>query len=484
MAIPGNNTVRNVLRAASVVRFSRLRRHGSVTMLVLLIACHSAPAQDMDFGAMQARPAPAWLATASIYEVWLNVFSKEGNLHGAIPRLQEIANLGATIVYLGPIAKRSREPGASPYSIADYNEIDPECGTAQDLRDFVAAAHKLHLKVMLDVVYYHTAPDHAWMKQDPSFFVHSPQGAIVRGFWPQPLPDFHNDKVRKSLVDTLVHWVRDFDIDGFRCDVGGGVPISFWNEARKSLDQVRPDVLLLSESDRPDDQLAAFDINYNFEWYLALRSVLLDGAPAIRLRESWEQTRAAMPRDARLLHYSDNHDWPRAVLQFGERGALAASVLNFTLDGIPFLYNGQEVNDPGPTAWRRVVPISWPQASSDDDSSSAVTAVYRDLFHLRTSEPAISSGSVRWINNSEPGSVVSFLRSSQNDEVLVIVNLSNRALHVTLDLPVMDYYVVSNLVGSGKTWFQLYSGRVSAELPAFGYIVGKRLPPEPLKPRE
>lgn len=79
---------------------------------------------------------------------------------------------------------------------------------------------------------------------------------------------------------------------------------------------------------------------------------------------------------------------------------------------------------------------------------------------------------------------MSFLRSSQNDEVLVIVNLSNRALHVTLDLPVMDYYVVSNLVGSGKTWFQLYSGRVSAELPAFGYIVGKRLPPEPLKPRE
>ena len=454
-------------------------------MLALILALPSAGthAQGLDFGSMEARPAPEWLSRASIYEVWLNVFSKEGNLRGAIPRLQQIADLGATIVYLGPIAKRSAVPGASPYSIADYNEIDPECGTAQDLRDFVAAAHKLHIRVMLDIVYYHTAPDAVWMKQDPSYLVHSPGGEIVRGFWPQPMPDFRNPKVRKSLADSLVHWVRDFDVDGFRCDVGGGVPVVFWNGARKALDQVKPDIVLLSESDRPDDQLAAFDINYNFQWYLALRSVLLDGAPAIGLRERWEQTRTAMPRNARLLRFTDNHDWPRAVLQFGERGALAASVLDFTLDGVPFLYNGQEINDPSPTSWRRVVPIHWSTSSSDGepDSPNAVKAVYRNLFHLRTSEPAISTGSVVWINNSEPNSVLSFLRKSQDSEVLVLVNLSNRDLHVTLDLPVMDYYAVENLVGAGKTWFQLYSGRVSADLRAFGYIVGKRIPPEPLK---
>ena len=442
-------------------------------------------AQGLNFSSMEARPAPAWLPTASVYEIWLNVFSKSGDLRGATLRLPEIAKLGATIVYLGPIAKRSADPKASPYSIADYNEIDPECGTAQDLRDFVAAAHKLHLKVMLDVVYYHTAPDHRWMQQNPSFLVHSPEGEIVRGFWPQPLPDFRNATVRKLLADSLVHWVRDFDVDGFRCDVGGGVPIAFWNEARKVLDQLRPDILLLSESERPDDQLAAFDINYDFQWYLTLRSVLLDGAPALRLRERWEQTRATMPRNARVLHYSDNPDWPRAVLQFGERGALAASVLNFTLDGIPFLYNGQEINDPGPTSWRTVAPIRWPASTSDEEHEVplSVTTIYQHLFHLRTSEPAISSGSLTWINNSEPNSVLSFLRQAQHQEVLVVVNLSNRDLNVTLDLPVMDYYIVDNLIGTGKTSFQLYSGRVSAHLPAFGYIVGKHLPPEPLKAR-
>lgn len=163
-------------------------------LLLLFLPIASSSSQDLSFGIREARPVPDWLYQASIYEVWLNAFSSEGNLRGAISHLQHIADLGATIVYLGPIAKRSADPHASPYSIADYNEIDPEVGTKQDLRDFVSAAHKLHLKVMLDIVYYHTAPDNIMMKNDPAFFVKSPNGEIARGFWPQPLPDFSNPK--------------------------------------------------------------------------------------------------------------------------------------------------------------------------------------------------------------------------------------------------------------------------------------------------
>ena len=439
-----------------------------------------APGQNLDFGSLQARPAPEWFAKSSIYEVWLDAFSKEGNLRGAIPGLQHVADLGATIVYLGPIAKRSAAPDASPYSIADYNEIDPESGSPQDLRDFVDAAHKLHLRVMLDIVYYHTAPDNVMMGTDPSFFAKDEKGQIVRGFWPQPLPDFRSPAVRKYLIDSLVHWVRDYGVDGFRCDVGGGVPVDFWDEARKVLDQAKPDIILLSEADRPDDQLHAFDLNYNFQWYLALRSVLRDGAPAMALRENWEKMHATMPRGARLMHYTDNHDWPRAVFAFGEQAALAASVLDFTLDGVPFLYNGQEVEDPTPTSWRRPLPIRWPRERAEPNGPETVEQKYVKLFHLRSSEPAIFSGDVLWVNNSEPGSVLTFLRRAGMEEALVMVNLSNRALHVTLDLPVMDYYVVDNLLEPGRTWFQLYSGRVSHELPAFGFVVGKKVPLAPL----
>lgn len=463
---------------------SRMRRLClfPVAFAALSMVSAGAVAQHLSFGLEQARAVPPWLNRATVYELWLNAFSKEGNLRGAIPGLKHVADLGATIVYLGPIAKRSADPHASPYGIADYNAIDPECGTEQDLRDFVAEAHRLHLKVMLDIVYYHTASDNVMM-QDPSFYVKTEDGKIAGGFWSQPLPDFSRPEVRRYLVDSLVHWVRDFGIDGFRCDVGAGVPVSFWVEARKALDQVNPEVVLLSESDRPDDQLQAFDINYNFQYYLALRSVLRDGAPAIRIRENWEEMRSTMPRGARLLHFSDNHDWPRAVMQFGEKGAWAASVLNFTLDGIPFLYNGQEVSDPTATAWRKHAPIRWsdPGNPADEKSIEATGAEYKKLLAVRASEPALTEGRVLWIDNTQPDSVLSFLRKLGNREILVILNMSNRNVHVTVDLPVMDYYAVQNLLTPDKTWFSLYSGRVSADLGAYGYVVAKKIPLAPLK---
>ena len=99
---------------------------------------------------------------------------------------------------------------------------------------------------------------------------------------------------------------------------------------------------------------------------------------------------------------------------------------------------------------------------------------------MRAKYPELTTGDVIWINNTQPDSVLSFLRKKGDAEVLVILNLSNRQLHVTIDLPVMDYYAIENLLTPDKTWFQLYSGRVSADLGAFEAIVGKKIPLAPL----
>ncbi len=454
-------------------------------LCVALALCASSFGQNLSFGSREARPVPEWMNRLSIYEVWLNAFSKEGTLRGAIDGLKRVSALGVSVVYLGPIAKRSGTPHASPYNIADYSAIDPQYGDDQDLHDFVTAAHKLNLKVMLDIVYYHAAPDGVMM-QHPDWLVHTGDGRIARGFWPQPLPDYRNPRVRKYLIESLVHWVRDFKVDGFRCDVGAGVPVSFWEEARKALDQVNREVILLSESDRPDDQLQAFDINYNFAGYLTLRSVIRDGQPASKIREKWEETWNAFPHGSRLLRFSDNHDWRRAVVQFGDKGALAASILNFTLDGIPFLYNGQEIADCEPTHWLTNLPIQWPQRSdrNDSEASEETLGKYKRLVAMRNKYAALTSGELLWINNSEPESVLSFLRKKGDEEIAVILNLSNRDTHVTIDLPVMDYSSIDNLLSEGKTYFPLYSGRVSAELGAYQAIVGKRIPLAALKPTQ
>jgi glycosidase len=319
--------------------------------------------------------------------------------------------------------------------------------------------------------------------KNPSFFVRDGEGRVVRGFWPQPLPDFSKPEVRRILADSLVHWVRDFDVDGFRCDVAAGVPIAFWEEARDALDLVKPNVILLSEADRLEDQVKAFDINYDFRGYLMLKSVLRDGEPAIRIREHWERIRAQFPRGARFLHYTDNHDWRRPVIEFGDKASMAASVLNFTLDGIPMIYNGQEMGDRTPLKWTGSAPIPWDGAgiAADRKESAATLAKYKALFRIRNTQPALTSGELIWVNNTEPDSVLSFLRKQGANEILVIINLSNRKVDVALDLPVMDYYKVDNLLKDGQTWFELYSGRVSAKLGAFEEVVGKRVPHPPLQ---
>jgi cyclomaltodextrinase / maltogenic alpha-amylase / neopullulanase len=458
----------------------------SILLFLLAALPNLSAAQNLSFGSREARRVPEWMNRLTIYELWLNAFSPEGTLRGAIPRLSRVAELGAGVVYLGPIAKRSgTSPNASPYNVADYNAVDPQYGNEQDLRDFVAAAHKLGLKVMLDIVYYHAAPDSV-MRSEPDSFIRTADGRIARGFWPQPLPDVKNPRVRKYLIDSLVRWVRDFGVDGYRCDVAAGTPIDFWEEARNALDGVNKDVILVSEADRWEDQLKAFDMNYDFHHYLTLRSVLRDGEPAIRIREHWDEVRRTMPRGARLLRYSDNHDWRRAVVQFGERGAWAASVLNFTLDGIPFLYNGQEVGDRVPTHWITPAPIHWeePGTAGDNRELQLTLAKYKRLFKMRATHTALTSGELIWINNSEPDSVLSFLRRDGNEEIVVMINLSNRNVKVTIDLPVMEYFSVENLLDEGKTWFELYSGRVSAKLNAFGTIVGKRIPLAPLEPAQ
>jgi glycosidase len=457
---------------------ARVRSSWLLTVVVLTLTIPIDAGQNLSFGSRNAKPVPEWLNRLTIYEIWLKAFSKEGTLRGATPRLHYISELGASAIYLGPIAKRSATPHASPYNIADYNVIDAEYGTDQDLRDFVAEAHKLHLKVLLDIVYYHAAPDSTMMK-DSGSFLKTPGGEIAGGFWKQPMPDFKNSRVRRYLADSLVHWVRDFDVDGFRCDVGGGVPVAFWEQARRELDKQKPDVILLSESDRPDDQLNAFDINYNFEYYLALQSVMLKGEPASTIRRQWEEMRRTMPQGARLLHFDDNHDWRRPVLEFGEEGSMVCSVLNFALDGIPLIYNGQEIGDASLTHWTSSAPIHWlddPRQSVNGDHRKQIFAAYKKLFQMRADHAEFTSGDLVWVNNSEPDSVLSFLRIKGTGEILVILNMSNRKLRVTIDLPVMDYYVVDELLKGGQTWFPLYSGRVSTELGGFGYLVGKKIP--------
>jgi glycosidase len=477
----------------------------SCSALLLMAFLNAAVALASTTSEWHARKAPEWLKQATVYQVWLRSFSSEGTLKAVTARLPYLADLGVAFVYLSPFMK-----GPHPFEMSDYYAINPEHGTEEDLRALVTEAHRLKLKVMMDVVFYHSAPDNVLMR-DPDNYMRNAEGKILLGYFALPRLNFENPKLRAYLIANLVHWVKDFGVDGFRCDVSGGVPLTFWEEARETLDAVKSDLILLAECDMPEEQLNAFDISYNYPfYYFPLVAVMTKGEPASSVREHWQQARAAFPQGARFLHFSDNHDQPRAVLSFGQKGALAVAVLNFTLDGIPFVYNGQEVGDPAPTAWqadpRSVISLPPTIDAAAPNGDDETWSTFRRLFQMRKEEIALTSGEVVWISNTHPQSVLSFVRRKSakedagtpvydwpnkpvpllnqgDEEILVVINLSNRKLTTVVDLPWADYKPMQDLINKDRqVRVPIQESKLVFNLAAFEFVVTKRLPPKTIEP--
>jgi cyclomaltodextrinase len=232
----------------------------------------------------------------------------------------------------------------------------------------------------------------------------------------------------------LVRWVRDFDLDGFRCDVAADVPTDFWENARAELEKVKPDIVMLAEADKPELLVRAFDLDYSWALHSALTDVLQGRKPASALREVWESDAARYPRGALRMRFSDNHDERRAIARFGEPGALAAEALMFTLDGVPMLYNGMEAGDTaesGAPALFERLPIFWPIAERRPE----FPRFYRQMIALRKAHAALRGGELQWLHNSDESRVLTFARRDAQEEIIVAINFSTQPFAGRVEAP-------------------------------------------------
>jgi glycosidase len=388
-------------------------------------------------GALAAQPAarhsPEWLRDGVIYEVNTRTFSAAGDFQGVTEQLPRLKELGVNILWLMPIhpvgRERSKGTLGSPYAVRDYFAINPDYGSADDLRRLITEAHRNRFKVIIDVVANHTAWDSVMLKT-PTFYKHDAAGKII-----SPVPDwadvagldYGNRELRAYMTRMLVYWVREFDLDGFRCDVAGMVPTDFWEHAREELEKVKPEIMMLAEWHSPDLVAKAFDLDYSWPLHAKLTDVFENGtAPSSDLRKEWDEERRIYPKGALHLRFSDNHDEKRAIARFGERGALAASALMFTLDGVPMLYNGMEVGDTtesGAPALFERLPVFWQIGERRPEFAE----FYRMMIPLRREHAALRQGETEWLANSDPDRVLSYVRRGGGEEFLITINCSNRA---------------------------------------------------------
>lgn len=387
---------------------------------------------------LPARATRDWVRDGVVYEIYPRAFSPAGDFNGVTARLDQLKELGVNVLWLMPIHPLGQEKKkgtiGSPYAVRDYYGINPDYGTKEDFKKLISESHRRGMKVIIDIVANHTSWDNVMMK-NPEFYERDASGRIT---YPHDWSDvaelnYRNPQLRQYMTDMLKYWVREFDLDGFRCDVAEEVPTDFWENSRAELDKIKPDIVMLAEGHKAELLLKAFDFDYSWPIHSALTHVLQGQGRASDLRAEWEKEFREWPRGSLHLRFSDNHDERRAIARFGEPGALAASALMFTLDGVPLLYNGMEVGDTtesGAPALFEKLPIFWPIA----DRRPEFPRFYKQMMALRRSSTALRRGSLEWLPNSDEARVLTFARRTTNEEVVVAINLSNRPFFGSMEV--------------------------------------------------
>ncbi len=424
-------------------RIGRLLASLAVTLLALN------PAQGFSAdttAAKSARKSPEWLRNSVVYEIFPRNFSREGNFNAITARLDELKDLGVDILWLMPIhpigEKLKKGTVGSPYAVRDYYAVNPDYGTNDDFKKLVNAAHQRGMKVIMDIVAGHTSWDSVLIEQHPDFYKKDAAGKII-----PPNPDwsdvaglnYENQELRRYMIEMLKHWMKNFGVDGFRCDVAFTVPTAFWESAHTELEQINPDVILLADANAAPGLLAkAFDMDNSGALHSALNRVMTGISPAYLIPKSWETTKAQFPDGALHMRFSDNHEDTRAVARFGIQGALAAQILMLTLDGVPLFYNGMEVGDATESADPALfekLPIFW-----SPSGRPPLREIYRSLIKLRKENAAFRNDTVIWLQNTAPAEVLSFTRKDDKSEFVVLVNLSSHTVSGSVEVSGADQF--------------------------------------------
>lgn len=210
---------------------------------------------------------PEWVKNAVIYEVNVRQYTPEGTFNAFTEHLPRLKTLGVDILWFMPVnpigVKNRKGPLGSYYSVKDYTAVNPEFGTMEDFRRLVEQVHEQGMYAIIDWVPNHTAWDHRWTKEHPDWYKQDEKGEFVSPFdWTDVIQlDYDNEEMRQEMIEEMIFWIRESDIDGYRCDVAHMVPVDFWDEARKELDKVKP-VFMLAESDQYFLHKNAFDMTY------------------------------------------------------------------------------------------------------------------------------------------------------------------------------------------------------------------------------
>ena len=394
---------------------------------------------------------PSWILQSNIYEVNVRQYTKEGTFNAfaaALPRLKE---MGVDILWfmpLTPISKVDRKGLlGSYYAVQDYKAVNPEFGNMDDWKTLVKKAHAMGFKVITDWVPNHSGADNGWLTRHPDFYTRDSTGRAVPAFdWTDTRDlNYDNLEMRDSMIAAMKYWLTESDIDGFRCDVAGEIPMDFWVKCIGELKKIK-DVFMLAEADKGALHRSGFDASYPWDMFQVLKKIASGERNALSIDSVLMRQDSSFPAGAVRMYFTSNHDensWNKADYGTmpGVKHAPFAVFTQTMRNSLPLIYSGQEEPVLDSISFFYKNPIRFGQYKR--------AAFYKTLLHLRKSNPALATdASFKKINAGDEKNVYAYLREKEGHKVLVILNLSAKEQPVKIADPLLAGEAINVFMGS------------------------------------
>lgn len=403
------------------------------------------------------------MESAVIYEANIRQYSPEGNFDAFTKDLPELKKMGVKIIWLMPVYPISeinrkakgdlyvhdiKDPEerkkylGSYYAVADYTGVNPEFGTLQDLKELVQKAHELDMYIILDWVPNHTGWDNKWIKEHPEFYTKNAKGEVSTVLndkgesigWDDVADlNYDNPEMRKAMIESMQYWLKEADVDGFRCDVAGMVPMDFWQQAIPQLRATKPIFMLAEDAGaeivRGDGM---FDMIYGWDSHHLMKAIA-KGEKNVYDWDNWmvELTKR-YEKDDIIMNFTQNHDensWNGTQGEsFGDAGE-AMTVLSYMMPGMPLIYSGMEYD--------MNVRLKFFEKDLIPKTKGTYFPIYEKLGALKNANMALNGGknpaSYVKIITSHSEKVLAFMREKEGTKVIYLANLSKEPLDVQVE---------------------------------------------------
>ena len=338
----------------------------------------------------------SWIVNTDVYEVNLRQYSAEGTFNAfanELPRLKEMGVSTLWFMPITPIAEKNKKGSlGSQYACSDYTSISHEFGTLADFKSLTNLAHEMGFKVIIDWVANHTGWDHVWTKIHPEYYKIDPETNDFKrasGMDDIIELDFKNPDLRKAMIDAMLYWVSECDIDGFRCDLAFWVELDFWLEARMTLEKTKT-LFWLAENDPIENPqyYQAFDACYAWTWMHKTESFYKENRDVDSLKNILYHYNSIGDNNAIKLWFTANHDensWNGTEYEKYGDAAKSLAVHSFTWNGIPLIYSGQELPNLKRLEFFEKDVIAW-------NGKYEMAGFYKTLLLLRKNNKAVWAG--------------------------------------------------------------------------------------------